>query len=302
MSRLTLESKGHSDNKNCESQSRNINPFDVEENFVDCDEATKNIAMPHMHKIRPKTLLSTSADSSHQEQDTNVRATRHMQDSMEDQLSRTKNRHCHNYTYIEPTAHIRATEEDKLRRLWDLYRQVRDEYLATTEKVPNDHTNAAIFLRDTIENCIKYLDEISPRSTTLTFKELNAMKRELSATLKTATEAAEKGLGGKKRHFDSIDEDYQEQRYSRRGFPRWNYSGRSIGTGSRGVRSSPKIGDPKKEFHDKSRHRSMDDRRLLHYSRVGADIYRPSQPDNYRPPYSPLFVLAESSRNDLSEE
>ena len=101
--------------------------------------------------------------------------------------------------------------DPKLERLWELYLSARrDFYKEGTDCFRR--TTAAKFLRDTIENCIDYIEaknlstlERSPYQGPARAK-LSGPDQgkllELRTNLQRAIRAAEKGSGGKKRHFD----------------------------------------------------------------------------------------------------
>ena len=99
-----------------------------------------------------------------------------------------------------------AADDAHLDKLWIMYREARDDFLSTANATQDARTSAARFLRDTIENCIDYLEVGQWVNTSYTPEELQGMMRELRATLKIATNAAELGLGGKKRRFDSTED------------------------------------------------------------------------------------------------
>lgn len=101
--------------------------------------------------------------------------------------------------------------DPKLERLWELYLSARrDFYQEGTDCFRR--TTAAKFLRDTIENCIGYI-EAKNLSTLEKFPHRGPAHAKLSGpdkekllelrtNLQRAIKAAEKGSGGKKRHFD----------------------------------------------------------------------------------------------------
>ena len=100
--------------------------------------------------------------------------------------------------------------DTKFLRLMEVYKEARSEFDTTPPK-SLDRTNAAKFLRDTIENCQSYLktkydasqvnaiaSDTSHVEVPLDIETVTEMER----FLKKASEIAEKGSGGKKRRFD----------------------------------------------------------------------------------------------------
>ena len=108
-------------------------------------------------------------------------------------------------------AQLRSVGHDeKFRRLIDIYHKAKTDFLSTPPR-SLDRTKAAKFLRDTIENCLAYLEAkrvpTSANGSTADSSSVNgtidrAMLKELKNTLAQATAIAEKGSGGKKRRFD----------------------------------------------------------------------------------------------------
>ncbi|KAL9126619.1 MAG: hypothetical protein Q9217_004357 [Psora testacea] len=101
-------------------------------------------------------------------------------------------------------------DDEKLRRLMDIYYKARSDFHSTPSK-SLDRTKAAKFLRDTIENCLTYIEAkhvpirtngYTPRSSYVKGAVDQAMLVELRSTLAETTAIAEKGSGGKKRRFD----------------------------------------------------------------------------------------------------
>ncbi|KAI4211605.1 MAG: hypothetical protein LQ351_005646 [Letrouitia transgressa] len=85
-------------------------------------------------------------------------------------------------------------DDPKLSQLLETYETALQEFGAADPDTPR-HMTTAKFLRDTAENCIHYLQA---HGVGIMLKKLT----EIRARLAQATEAAEKGMGGKRRRFE----------------------------------------------------------------------------------------------------
>lgn len=95
--------------------------------------------------------------------------------------------------------------DPKFQRLWSLFLEARADFdLQSTDNFRR--TTAAKFLRDTIENCLSYISTSSYASSSAHDHPDETTHRQalLEDTLKLATEAAERGSGGRKRRFDLV--------------------------------------------------------------------------------------------------
>ena len=100
--------------------------------------------------------------------------------------------------------------DEKLKKLLSVFHRAKRDFHSTAEK-SIERTTAAKFLRDTVENCLNYIEfeqgpgrtvegSAAPSRAGGTIN--HAMLSQLKRTLAEATAIAERGSGGKKRRFD----------------------------------------------------------------------------------------------------
>lgn len=97
-----------------------------------------------------------------------------------------------------------------LKKLFITYQNAKKDFDATPKAFKtSERTNSAKFLRDTTENCLNYIaarqnpsGNNEPINTAIELLGGRATVEEMKSTLQEATEAAERGSGGKKRRFD----------------------------------------------------------------------------------------------------
>lgn len=109
----------------------------------------------------------------------------------------------------------------KLERLMNVYTDARQDFESRPQKHPS-RTKAAMFLRDTIENCLEYLDteaHTRQRSGELSTKSMpleEDIKAEMKRVLRETSAAANQGCGGRKRSFehdkDAVKDDTTTKR------------------------------------------------------------------------------------------
>ena len=92
-------------------------------------------------------------------------------------------------------------EDPKFKRLWDLYKTANVEFQKTHQKTPQ-RTETAKFLRDTIENCILYVESKHSGSDSRIREE--SQLDELRTALDKIVTEVEEGIGFKRR----FDEDW----------------------------------------------------------------------------------------------
>ena len=86
-------------------------------------------------------------------------------------------------------------------KLWEVCKNAHEDYRKTSQK-SLARTKAAKFLRDTVENCIQYIEDKQSTGTSQWFEKskLHALRELLRETMEVAT----KGSGGKPRRFDEL--------------------------------------------------------------------------------------------------
>lgn len=130
------------------------------------------------------------------------------EDSFEEQPSETASMVKEAYEGSGASVNEPSSDDPKLKRLFVMYHEAKKDF-DTTAETRVDRTNAAKFLRDTIENCLEYIASkqypMSIQRLVFSSSEVPHNSEwlvELRNTLAETTAVAEQGLGGKKRRFD----------------------------------------------------------------------------------------------------
>lgn len=101
---------------------------------------------------------------------------------------------------------LKAQASDpKLKRLLDMYQKTKKDFESTDPK-GIERTKSAKFLRDTVENCLSYLNTKEKHPSNSRAIVEDPMVEELKSTLAQAAAIVQKGSGGKKRRFDEVVE------------------------------------------------------------------------------------------------